>query len=85
MMGGTSRREVILASALTVFRSPQLAFFHLGPDEWLLYWHVQPYASHRRKHQIQRGTQLSLFNQAELEQVAGAEMTQPFLEAHSLS
>lgn len=27
----------------TPFRSPQLALFDLGPDEWLLYWRAPDY------------------------------------------
>jgi hypothetical protein len=35
--------------AETVFRSPQLTMFDLGPDEWMLYWKAQPYAHRSRK------------------------------------
>ena len=34
--------------AETVFRSPQLTLFDLGPDEWLLYWKAPAYALRRK-------------------------------------
>jgi transposase len=77
------RRQVKAVShprlAETPFRSPQLALFTLGPEEWLLYWHAPPYAPSRRQRPIAGITQPPLFDQAELEQAAGAEMSQPFL------
>ncbi len=34
--------------ANTRFRSPQLALFELGPDDWLLYMRLPPYARPKR-------------------------------------
>ncbi|MBO0795793.1 MAG: hypothetical protein J2P36_33290 [Ktedonobacteraceae bacterium] len=46
----------------TPFRSPQLALFDLGPDEWLLYWKAPSYAPARRKRSVPGIMQLPLFD-----------------------
>ncbi len=45
----------------THFRSPQLALFELGPDEWCLFMKLPEYAPRMRRRQISAITQLSLF------------------------
>jgi hypothetical protein len=64
--------------AETVFRSPQLTLFDLGPDEWLLYWKAPSYAP-RRRHPGSRVTQLILFEIPVQEKAAGMEATPPFI------
>src|SRR5712691_875035 len=46
--------------AETVFRSPQLTLFDLGPDEWLLYWKAPSYARSQRRRPGSKMTQLVL-------------------------
>ena len=58
--------------AETVFRSPQLTLFDLGPDEWLLYWKAPAYAPRRRHAPLSNITQLVLFEMPVLEKAAGA-------------
>ena len=65
--------------AETVFRSPQLTLFDLGPDEWLLYWKVPSHAPHRSTQSGAKVTQLVLFEVPVQEKAAGAETTSPFL------
>ncbi len=65
--------------AETVFRSPQLVLFDLGPDEWLLYWKVPSYAPRSRRHPGSKLTQLALFEVPERQEAAGAETASPFL------
>jgi hypothetical protein len=65
--------------AETIFRSPQLALFDLGPDEWLLYWKAPSYASRRRRKPASKITQLVLFEVPVQEKAAGAETTSPFI------
>ena len=65
--------------AETVFRSPQLTLFDLGPDEWLLYWKAPSYALRRRKQSGTKVTQLVLFEVPVQEEVAGAETASSFL------
>ncbi len=65
--------------AETVFRSPQIALFDLGPDEWLLYWKVPSYAPHRRRPPGLKMTQLVLFEVPVQEKAAGAETAQASL------
>ena len=63
--------------ALTVFRSPQLTLFDLGPDEWLLYWKTPTYAL-RQKHSPESNvTQLVLFEVPAQQKAAGAETPSP--------
>jgi hypothetical protein len=59
--------------AETVFRSPQLILFDLGPDEWILYWKGQPYAYRSRKRLMSGVIQPALFELPEQEKAAGAE------------
>src|SRR6266702_7314989 len=65
--------------AETVFRSPQLTLFDLGPDEWLLYWKASAYAPRRRKQSGTKVTQLVLFEVPVQDEVAGAETASSFL------
>ena len=65
--------------AETVFRSPQLALFDLGPDEWLLYWKAPSYMPRRRRPPDAKMTQLVLFEMPTQEKAAGAETTSPLL------
>jgi hypothetical protein len=65
--------------AETVFRSPQLTLFDLGPDEWLLYWKAPSYARRLRRPPGSKITQLVLFEVPAQEKAAGAETTSPFL------
>ena len=59
--------------AETIFRSPQLILFDLGPDEWLLYWKAPSYAPRRRRQPGSKITQLALFEMPEQQKAAGAE------------
>ena len=59
--------------AETVFRSPQLTLFDLGPDEWLLYWKAPSYTLRRRKPSGGKVIQLALFEVPVQEKAAGAE------------
>src|SRR5712692_1196551 len=59
--------------AETVFQSPQLALFDLGPDEWLLYWKAPSYAPRQRRPPGSKVTQLVLFEVPVQEKAAGAE------------
>jgi hypothetical protein len=52
--------------AETPFRSAQLTLFDLGPDEWLLFWHVQPYARNPRKRAVKGVVQQMLWPVEEL-------------------
>ncbi len=65
--------------AETIFRSPQLALFDLGPDEWLLYWKASSYAKRSSHRPGTKVTQLVLFEVPLQEKAAGAETTSPFL------
>lgn len=65
--------------AETIFRSPQLTLFDLGPDEWLLYWKAPSYAPRRRCPPGSKVTQLVLFEVPAQEKAAGAETASPFL------
>ena len=65
--------------AETVFRSPQLTLFDLGPDEWLLYWKAPAYALRRKLVPRSDVTQLVLFEMPAQEKAAGAETASPFL------
>jgi len=65
--------------AETVFRSPQLTFFDLGPHELLLYWKAPSSALRRRKQSGSKVTQLVLFEVPVQEKAAGAETASPFL------
>lgn len=65
--------------AETIFRSPQVTLFDLGPDEWLLYWKVPSYAPRRRRPPGLKMTQLVLFEVPVQEKAAGAETAQPSL------
>jgi len=65
--------------AETVFRSPQLTLFDLGPDEWLLYWKAPSYALRRRTQPDSKVTQLALFEMPAQEKAAGAETSSPFM------
>jgi hypothetical protein len=65
--------------AETVFRSPQLTLFDLGPDEWLLYWKAPSYTPRSRRPPSSKVTQLVLFEMPVQEKAAGAETASPFL------
>jgi putative transposase len=65
--------------AETVFRSPQLTLFDLGPDEWLVYWKAPSYALRQRRRPGSKVTQLVLFELPVQEKAAGAETTSSFL------
>jgi len=65
--------------AETVFRSPQLTLFDLGPGEWLLYWKAPTYAPRRRRSPGSNVIQLVLFEVPVQEKAAGAETAPPFL------
>ncbi len=62
--------------AETVFRSPQLTLFDLGPDEWILYWKAQPYARRRRPRLVSGIIQPVLFKVPVEEKAAEAESIQ---------
>jgi len=61
--------------AETPFRSAQLTLFDLGPDQWLLFWHLPPYAPYHRKHQVKGVVQLPLLDVPLQEQAVGADQT----------
>jgi hypothetical protein len=63
----------------TIFRSPQLALFDLGPDEWLLYWKAPSYLPRRRHAPLSNITQLVLFEVLGEAKAAGAETAPPLL------
>lgn len=63
--------------AETIFRSPQLTLFDLGPNEWLLYWKAPSYAPRRKRPQGSQITQLVLFEVPVQEKAAGAETAHP--------
>ncbi|MBA2286423.1 MAG: helix-turn-helix domain-containing protein [Ktedonobacteraceae bacterium] len=65
--------------AETVFRSPQLTLFDLGPDEWLLYWKAPSYALRRRTPSGSKVTQLALFEMPIQEKAVGTEGASPFI------
>jgi len=65
--------------AETVFRSPQLTLFDLGPDEWLLYWRMPSYAPRHRRQPGSKVIQLAQFEIPVQEKAAGAEAASPFL------
>jgi len=65
--------------AETVFRSPQLTLFDLGPHEWLLYWKAPSYALRRSTQSGTKVTQLVLFEVPVQEKAAGAETASPLL------
>ncbi len=62
--------------AETVFRSPQLTLFDLGPDEWILYWKDQPYARRSRKRRASEFVQPVLFEIPLQKKAVGAETAQ---------
>jgi sarcosine oxidase gamma subunit len=62
--------------AETVFRSPQLTLFDLGPDEWMLYWKGEPYARRARKRVMSGVMQPALFDLVELEPAVDVEVAQ---------
>jgi hypothetical protein len=61
----------------TPFRSPQLALFDLGPDEWLLYWRAPDYAPARRKRRVEGLVQPLLFDFPREEKAVGANKIGP--------
>jgi hypothetical protein len=65
--------------AETIFRSPQMMLFDLGPDEWLLYWKAPAYAPRRKRPPGAKITQLVLFEVPVQGKAAGAETAPPFL------
>ncbi len=71
--------------AETVFRSPQLTLFDLGPDEWLLYWKAPSYALRSPRPPGSKVTQLALFEIPAQQKAAGAEAAAPFIRLVSFS
>jgi hypothetical protein len=71
--------------AETVFRSPQLTLFDLGPDEWILFWKTQPYARRSRKRLASGIIQPVLLEIPVQEKAAGAETVPSFLRLVSSS
>jgi hypothetical protein len=65
--------------AETVFRSPQLTLFDLGPHEWLLYWKAPADASRKPHRPSTKITQLVLFEVPIQEKAAGSETASSFL------
>jgi putative transposase len=61
----------------TIFRSPQLTLFDLGPDEWLLYWKAPAYAPRKPHRSGAKVTQLVLFEVPGEAKAAGAETAPP--------
>jgi hypothetical protein len=61
--------------AETPFRSTHLTLFDLGPDQWLLFWHVPPYAPYHRKRQVKGLVQLPLLDVPMQEKAVGADQT----------
>jgi putative transposase len=61
----------------TVFRSPQLTLFDLGPDEWLLYWKAPAYAPRKPHRSGAKVAQLVLFEVLVEAKAAGAETAPP--------
>lgn len=61
----------------TPFRSPQLALFDLGPDEWLLYWRAPDYAPARRKRRVEGLVQPLLFDFPREEKAVGGNKIGP--------
>jgi Phage integrase, N-terminal SAM-like domain len=61
----------------TPFRSPQLALFDLGPDEWLLYWRAPDYTPARRKRRVEGLVQPLLFDFPREEKAVGANKIGP--------
>lgn len=61
----------------TPFRSPQLALFDVGPDEWLLYWRAPDYAPVRRKRRVEGLVQPLLFDFPREEKAVGANKIGP--------
>ena len=59
-------------NAETIFRSPQMTLFDLGPDEWLLYWKEPSYAPRSRRPSCAKITQLVLFEAPIQQNAAGA-------------
>jgi hypothetical protein len=59
--------------AETPFRSPQLSLFDLGPDQWLLFLHLQPYARSHRKRLVKGLVQPQLLDVPVQEQAVGAD------------
>ncbi len=57
--------------AETPFRSPQLTLIDVGPDAWVLHWHMPPYAPSRSTRRIQGMVQLPLFDLPPQEKVIG--------------
>jgi putative transposase len=66
----------------TPFRTPQLALFDLGPDEWLLYWKPPDPARGPRRRRVPGIVQLPLFELSPLERVVGANERAVELRSH---
>ena len=71
--------------AETVFRSPQLTLFDLGPDEWSLYWKAPSYAPRSPRPPGAKVIQLALFEIPAQQKAAGAETAVPFIRLLSFS
>jgi transposase len=65
--------------AETIFRSPQVTLFDLGPDEWLLYWKAPSYVPRQKRRPGSKVTQLVLFEVPVQEKASGVETTSSFL------
>jgi hypothetical protein len=59
--------------AETPFRSAQLTLFDLGPDQWLLFWHMRPYALSHRTRQVKGLVQPPLLEVPPQEKAVGAD------------
>lgn len=57
----------------TPFRSFQLTLFDLGPDQWLLFWHLPPYAPSHGKRLVKGLVQLQLLDVPVRKQAIGAD------------
>jgi len=57
----------------TPFRSPQLALFDLGPNEWLLYWKTPDHAPAHRRRRVPGMVQLPLFELLPQDLAVGAD------------
>lgn len=57
----------------TLFHSPQLTLFDLGPDGWILYWKTPEQVPRRNVRSVESITQLPLFETQLLEKAVGAD------------
>ncbi len=67
----------------TPFRSPQLALFDLGPNEWLLYWKTPDHAPAHRRRRVPGMVQLPLFEVLPQDLAVGADETRTTVRPHT--